>query len=246
VEEASIRRRFGWEEAYVINDLVATALAIPVLAQREVVLLKSGKKRTGENIGLVAPGTGLGMALLVQTKSGYTPVASEGGHADFGPNNDWEARLWHHLRKRFGHVSTERVLSGPGLNNLYMWLRDSGAYREPAWLKSTCSKIEPAQAITNAAVNRRTPLAVASLEMFVSILGAAAGNLALTGMTTGGIYLGGGIPPKILPFLKSPFFMEAFMGKGRFRPLLEKIPVHLILNDKAALMGAAVYAFCSD
>jgi len=239
VREASIEKRFKWGSVRLINDLAATALAIPLLTNHETLSLNRGKKAGQGNIGLVAPGTGLGMAFLMKTDHGYIPLASEGGHADFSPNNEREVALWRHLRSRFGHVSAERVLSGPGLVHIYTWLRDSGAYREPLWLKKKKGHKDPARTITEAASARRTPLAVAALKMFVSILGSVAGNLALIGMTTGGMFLGGGIPPKILPHLEPSAFMAAFLDKGRFRPFLERMPVKIILNDRAALLGAA-------
>jgi glucokinase len=145
-------------------------------------------------------------------------------------------------------VSVERILSGPGLFNIYSWLKDSGKYREPKWLAEKIIEMEPAKVITEAALNGMQPLCEKSLDVFVSILGSAAGNLTLTGMTTGGVYIGGGIPPKILPKLKGDIFMSSFINKGRFRALLESIPVYVILNDKAAMLGAAVAAFeaCQD
>jgi len=140
-------------------------------------------------------------------------------------------------------VSVERLLSGPGLVNIYSWLKDSGRFPEPAYLATMIKEMDPARAITQAAMERNNPLCVKTLNIFVSIFGAVSGNLALTGMTTGGVYLGGGIPPKILPQLKEGIFMKSFTEKGRFKGLLKKIPVRVILNDKAALLGAASCAF---
>jgi glucokinase len=137
----------------------------------------------------------------------------------------------------------ERVLSGQGLYNIYSWLKGTGIYREPVWLRKNFEENDPARVITEAAIEGKHPLCVESLKVFVSILGAVAGNLALTGLTTGGVFLGGGIPPKILPKLRDGIFMKAFTNKGRFKHLLEKIPVRIILNDRAALWGAAYNAF---
>ncbi len=242
VSGSKIKRLFGWDSVSLLNDLVATALAIPLLTPGETFSLTGGKKKSGANIGLVAPGTGLGMALLVGNEKGYIPVPSEGGHADFGPNSLEDISLWKYLRKRFGHVSAERVLSGPGLFNIYNWLKDSGRYREPLWLNQRQTEIGPARAISEEALKRGTPIARAALKTFVANLGSVAGNFALTGMTTGGIYLGGGIPPKIIPMLDGPLFAKAFVNKGRYRSFLESIPVKVILNDKAALIGAAFHA----
>ena len=243
VSEARIKKRFKWEHVRLINDLMATAHAIPLLHRNEVLALNRIKTRKGQNIGLIAPGTGLGESLLVFQNGQYIPISSEGGHADFSPNSEAEIKLWRYVHKRFGHVSIERVLSGPGLLNIYSWMKDSGQYKEPVWLVRKIKEMEPARVITEAAMNEKNPLCIAALNMFVSVLGAVSGNLALTGMTTGGVYLGGGIPPKVLPVLKKGIFMKAFTDKGRFRNYLEKIPVKVILNDKAALLGAAFRAF---
>ncbi|MEE9527843.1 MAG: glucokinase [Syntrophobacteria bacterium] len=243
VSEVKIKKRFKWSQVGLINDLTATAYAIPFLNSRELFFLNKAKARKKQNLALVAPGTGLGEALLIFGEGQYIPVASEGGHADFSPNNEAEVELWRYLSQRFGHVSTERVLSGPGLVNIYSWLRDSKRFSEPAWLARSMEETDPARAIAEAALTDKHPLCVESLNMFVSILGSVAGNLALTAMTTGGVYLGGGIPPKILPKLEEPIFMKAFTNKGRFKEFLERIPVRVILNDKAALLGAAHCAF---
>jgi glucokinase len=239
VSETKLRRQFGWSRVRLINDLAATAQAIPLLRGKEVLPLNKAKAEKRGNVGLVAPGTGLGMALLVWNDRGFIPVSSEGGHMDFGPNNQAEVYLYQYLRQRFGHVSVERVLSGPGLYHIYSWLKESGPYKEPVWLKEKMGKGDRSSVITRAALGKKTPLAVAALKMFVGIFGAVAGNLALTWMTTGGMYLGGGIPPKILAPLMDHGFLKAFENKGRFREFLHKIPVRVVLNNKAALLGAA-------
>ena len=244
IHEIRIKRRFGFKYVRLMNDLTATAHIIPYLTRKELLVLNKAKAGGGRNIALIAPGTGLGEALIVFNKKGeYIPVPSEGGHVDFPSNNETEVGLWRYLRRRYGRVSIERILSGPGLFNIYSWLKDSGSYREPKWLAEKIREMEPAKAITESALNRRQPLCEKSLDIFVSILGSAAGNLALIGMTTGGVYLGGGIPPKILPKLKEDIFMSSFTNKGRFRGLMEKIPVYVILNERAALLGAAAAAF---
>ena len=239
VSEARLARRFGFPHVRLINDLAAMARAIPLLKGRELVSLNRARGEKGGNLALLAPGTGLGEALLVFHEGRYHPLSSEGGHVDFAPSNEAEVDLWRYLKRRLGHVSVERVISGPGLVHIYSWLRDSGRYREPGWLKTRMTQAEPARVITETALKKGHSLCVETLNVFVSILGATAGNLALTGMTTGGVYLGGGIPPKILPALKKASFMRAFTGKGRFAGLMKRIPVRVILNDKAALMGAA-------
>jgi glucokinase len=184
------------------------------------------------------------MALLFSHDGRVYPLASEGGHADLAPVNAEQADLWSYLHERFGHVSCERVLCGAGLVNIYEWLRDSGRYREPAALaRSLREADDPPRIVSERGLAGKSPLCRKALEHFVSIFGSIAGNLALTGMAIGGVYLGGGIPPKILPALRKGHFMDAFTRKGRMRSLLESIPVRVILNDKAALLGAAGCAF---
>jgi glucokinase len=214
-----------------------------LLTKGELFPLNQQKRTKGENLGLIAPGTGLGMALLVWGGGHYMPVPSEGGHSDFAPNNDVEVALWQYLHQRLGHVSAERVLSGPGLFIIYCWLKYTGQSAEPTWLAQRMNQDDPAKVISEAALVEKEPLCVKTLDLFVSILGAAAGNLALTGFTKGGIYLGGGICRKILPKLQEDMFMHAFTNKGRLTGLLQEMPVHVILNDKAALLGAAHGAF---
>ena len=237
-----IGRRFGWPHVGLLNDLAATALAVPYLTGRELTALNGARPRKTQPIGLVAPGTGLGESLLLFMNGRYVPVASEGGHADFAPNSPVEVKLWDYLRRRFGHVSCERVLSGPGLVNLYAFLKDEGQYGEPAWLRKAMTSFDPPGVVTENALSGKSSLCGAALDLFVSILGAVAGNLALTGMTSGGLYLGGGIPRRILPALRGESFMRSFTDKGRYRGFLEKVPVRVILNEQAALLGAAVKA----
>lgn len=239
VSEREIQKRFGWKRVHLVNDLTATALSLPLLRGKELFSLNRIRVKKGRNMALVAPGTGLGHALLIYRKGGYMPVPSEGGHVEFAPVNGEQIRLLRYLQARYGHVSNERVVSGPGLVRIYNWLKDSGTYPEPAWLREAMAAEDPAKVVAENALAGKHPLCTAALQMFVSVLGAVAGNLALTGLATGGVYLGGGIPPKILPTLRSPLFFEGFTGKGRFRELLERTAVRVILNERAALLGAA-------
>lgn len=243
VSEKRLMKGFGWEKVRLLNDLTATALFIPLLKDRELAVLNRGEQQKGGNLALVAPGTGLGQGLVVFHEGKALPSSSEGGHADFAPTNEPEVMLWRRLREKFGHVSVERIVSGPGIVELYTWLRDSGRFREPAWLKERLDREDPAKVITECALEQRHGLCVKTLDHFVRIFGAAAGNAALTGLATGGVYLGGGIPPKILSALKTGLFMRAFADKGRFGDLLRKIPVKVILNERAAMLGAAERAF---
>jgi len=239
VSEQDIKARFGWEKVRLINDLTATANAVQLLQDDEIVELNPTAENVSGNLGIVAPGTGLGVALIVAVENKLYPVPSEGGHADFAPTDDQQVDLWTYLRSRFGHVSVERVISGPGIADIYYWLRDRLEYHEPAWLADRLKAEDPPMVISEAALDKKEPLCIKTLGLFASILGAYAGNLALTGMTTGGMYLGGGIAPKILPTLQDGGFMKAFTGKGRFKEILSRMPVRIILNDKAALLGAA-------
>ena len=239
VSEDRIKKQFPFQYVRIINDLTATAIAVPLLSTDELFHLNQATIAKGCHLGLIAPGTGLGIAMLMNHVGRYVPIASEGGHIDFAPNSEPEAELWQYLYRRYGHVSIERVVSGSGLVNIYEWFKDSGRIDEAEWLNHKLIESDPAMAIADAALSNRDPGCVEALNLFVSIFGAIAGNLALFGLTTGGVFLGGGISPKILPKLKEDIFMKAFIKKGRFRGLLEKIPVKVILNDKAALMGAA-------
>ncbi len=242
ISEDRIKKQFNFHHVKLVNDLTATAMAIPLLNKDEFFPLNQADSIKDQNLALIAPGTGLGIAMLIYQNDRYFPIPSEGGHADFAPNSETEMELWRYLHQHYGHVSIERVVSGSGLVNIYNWLKDSGRLNEPDWLRQKLKETDPAKTITEAALASKDPGCVEALNMFVSIFGNLAGNFALTCMATGGVYLGGGIPPKILSKFKEDIFMEAFTNKGRFRGLLEKIPVKVILNDKAALIGAAYYA----
>jgi len=243
VSEKGLKQNFGWDKVRLINDLTATALSLPFLNRRESAALNQGRPQKAGSLALVAPGTGLGQALVVFHRGKPVPVSSEGGHADFAPTGEDQVRLWRFLQKKYGHVSVERIISGPGLVDLYAWVKASRRIREPGWLKARFQVGDPAKVITECALEKQHPCCVETLDHFVRILGAMAGNLALTGLATGGVYLCGGIPPKILPALKGGTFMEAFAEKGRFENLLKRIPVRVILNEQAAMVGAAACAF---
>ena len=243
ISENAVQDRFGWKKVRLINDLTAVGYGVPLLTGEEIQELNAGEPRQKGNLGLVAPGTGLGMSLLVWCGEGYMPLASEGGHVDFGPNGPEDISLWEYLRKKFGHVSPERIVSGPGLVNVYEWLKSTGRYGEPEWLQKEVEKGDPARIISETAIARKAPICEAALDRFMRVFGAVAGNLALIGMTRGGMYLGGGIPAKILPKFEEEIFMRSFTAKGRFEELMTRIPVYIILNHQIGLMGAAERAF---
>jgi glucokinase len=210
----------------------------------ELSLLSAGAKpkRKG-NVAVIAAGTGLGEAMLFWDGSQYCPVASEGGHADFAPRTDQEIELLRYLRTQYGgHVSYERVLSGPGFFNLYAFLRDSGYAPEPDWLKERLRSGDPSATITQVGLAGDDPLCSATLDLFAAIYGAEAGNLALKCLAVGGVYVGGGIAPKILDKLKDGAFFRAFTDKGRFSSLMKSIEVSVALNPRAPLIGAAHFA----
>ena len=242
VSEKQLQKRFGWSKVRLINDLEATARAVPFLNHHEVKALNDARVRRNRNIGLVAPGTGLGQSLLAFSEGRYRPVASEGGHTGFAPSDESELDLWQYLHARFGYVSQERVLSGRGLVNIYDWLLSRGTFAESSVIREAIQESDPARVIAENAIKSNDPLCKAALLRFCRIFGSVAGNLALTGVTTGGIFLGGGIPPKILPMLEEGHFMAAFNAKGRFEEFMKKIAVRVILNDKASLLGAAYCA----
>jgi len=246
LDERQLQEALNLSSVRLLNDLDAIAHAVPLLEPADLHTLNQGQPTPGGTIAVVAPGTGLGEAFLTWDGSRYRTHASEGGHADFAPTNRFEIELLRYLQERLGfeHVSYERVCSGRGLPNIYAYLKDSGTACEPAWLAERLAAAhDPTPLIVNAALDGERPceLCVATLDTFVSILGAEAGNLALKVMATGGVYLGGGIPPRILPALEQGRFMEAFRRKGRFSDLLARVPVHVILNPKVALLGAACH-----
>lgn len=246
MDEGGLRDAFGWRAVRLLNDLEAVAYAVPILERDDLHTLNPGAVMRGGNIAVIAPGTGLGEAFLTWEVSRYRAHASEGGHASFAPANDQELGLLVYLRERkgHGHVSFERVCSGMGVPNLYDYLRDSGYAPEPAWLAEQLAEaVDPTPVIFNAAKDADSPseLCAATVRMFVSILGAEAGNLALKVLATGGVYIGGGIPPRIVPQLESPQFLHAFTHKGRFHEFLSGLQVNVILNPRTALLGAAAY-----
>jgi glucokinase len=239
IESKRLADELKIKKAVLINDLEANAWGIPALDPKDVVALNQVKGNPVGNQAVIAAGTGLGEAGMYWDGVQHYVFASEGGHGDFAPRNELEIDLLLYLRARFGHVSYERIVSGPGLVNVFHFLRDTGRGTEPKWLSDEMSHSDPAAAISRAAIAGKCPLCEQALDLFVSIYGAEAGNLALKIMSTGGVYLGGGIAPKIVPKLSGPLFMQAFVCKGRMQPLLEAMPVKVITNDKTALLGAA-------
>ncbi len=244
VEEDTLARELRMRSVYLLNDLEAIAWAVPSLGPNDLETLNEGKAEKGGAIAVIAPGTGLGEAFLSWDGERYHAHASEGGHADFAPTDSTQIQLLQCLLQRFEHISVELVCSGSGLPHIYQCLRDTGYAREsPELAKRLATEPDPTPVILDGAFHTDPPcgLCVATLETFVSILGAEAGNLALKVLATGGVYLAGGMPLHILPALSNGRFLEAFRRKGRLADLLAQMPVHVVLY-RAALMGAASYA----
>lgn len=242
VDSKILARQLGLRHVGLINDLEASAYGIEVLQAKDFVILNRGVRNARGNIAIISAGTGLGEAGMYWDGETHRPFATEGGHADFAPRNHLEMELLEHSWKQYQRVSYERLISGPGLVNLYHFLRDSGRGEESAEAAELMRRGDPAPVISRRALEGTDPLCLQTLELFVSLYGAEAGNLALKVMARGGVYLGGGIAPKIISKLKEPEFMNAFTAKGRMMPLLQDMPVRVIMNQKTALLGAARHA----
>jgi len=249
IEQSSMARRLGCPVA-LVNDLESTAHGIPFLRPEEVVTLNAGAEVPRASRAILAAGTGLGEGYMVfdAKQDRYEPRASEGGHSDFAARTPEEIELQAKLTGKFGHVSVERVVSGMGIVEILEYLASTGRHRAPRELRDALSgrgpqgQVDAAAVIGRAAIERSHPICIETMRMFVSAYGAEAGNLALKVMALGGVYIGGGIAPKILPLMTAGLFMESFIDKGRFRALMLRMPVRLILNEHASLLGAAAVA----
>jgi glucokinase len=240
IEQKQLAKKIHLPATLLINDLEATAWGIGALSASDLVALNSISEPAVGNQAVVAPGTGLGEAGLFWDGQRHHVFACEGGHADFAPQGDLQIDLLRYLKTRFGHVSYERILSGPGLVNVYEFLTETGCGKESLEVAAAITKKnDAAAAISQAAFDDSSSRAAKALEIWISVFGAEASNLALKTMATGGIFLAGGISPKILAKLTGPLFLHAFQDKGRLRPLLEAIPVQVVTNEKAGLLGAA-------
>lgn len=242
IDADALKRKWGLGSCALLNDLEATACGLPALGSGDFLTLHDGAQNADGNQAVIAAGTGLGEAGLFWDGQRYHPFATEGGHASFSPKDDLEIALLRHLQQRHTHVSWERIVSGPGLVCLHDFLCLYRRAPLPEWLLHQMQQGDAAAAIANAALSESDELCAEALDWFVRLYGAEAGNLALKVMSRGGLYLGGGIAPKILPRLQSGAFLDAFFSKGRMRPLLETMPVNVILNDRVALYGPALHA----
>jgi len=244
IEQSRLAQQTQIPATLLINDLEATAWGIGALAETDLVRLSqvalSGPSESAAgNQAVIAAGTGLGQAGLFWDGNHHHVFACEGGHTDFAAQGELQIELLRFLQARFGHVSYERILSGPGLVNVYEFFRDDRHEPESPALANAVKSTDAAAAISKAAMDGTDPLAEKALDLWISVYGAEAGNLGLKTMATGGVFLGGGIAPKILPKLQQPRFMQAFLEKGRLKPLMEAMPVYVVTNEKAGLLGAA-------
>jgi glucokinase len=243
LDSRELARDLKIDYVFLINDLQANGYGIAELGADQIYTLSEGDSGQVGNRGLISAGTGLGEAFLVWDGRNYEPYPSEGGHSDFAPRNEEEIDLLRFLRQKYnGRISFERVVSGQGLTNIYEFLRDGRGLEEPVWLAERMRQEDPNAVITESALKAKSQLCEKTLDMFVSAYGAEAGNLALKVLSVGGLYVGGGIAPRILEKLKDGTFLKAFTDKGRLSQLLVNIPVRVILESRTALIGAAAYA----
>jgi glucokinase len=249
LEENHLKKALNIPTVHLLNDLNAIAHGVPYLGPDDLDTLNAGHPVQGGALAVVAPGTGLGEAFLTWDGTRYHPHTSEGGHADFAPADELQLELLRYLQLRYSHVSFERVCSGKGLPNIYAFLKESGRVSEPGWLADMVAKAkDPTPIIVDNALDKEhaSEICTTTMELFVSILGAEVGNMTLKVLATGGTFIGGGIPPRILPFLSEGRFMQAFLRKGRLSDVLIPVPVHVIRNPKIALLGAARHGFEID
>src|SRR5262245_63020067 len=222
-----------------INDPEAAGYGLLPLAPEQFLTLQAGAPKPGANMALIAAGTGLGQALLIAEGQDYRVIASEGGHADFAPHDEVDVDLLRFLRAEFGHVSWERVVSGPGLHNIYRFLQMRAGHAAPEWLRERLQRADPSAVVGEVGLEGRDPVCVDALDRFGTLYGATAGNLGLAYLALAGVVLAGGIAPKIRSKLEEGRFMQAFLGKGRLDALLSQIPVRVVLDERAPLWGAA-------
>lgn len=244
IDAKELKSSLSIPRVLLLNDLEAGAYAIDRLPASAFCTLQAGERQQG-NRALISPGTGLGEAGLYWDGKAHQPFATEGGHSDFAPIDELQLRLARYLIARFQHASYERVLSGPGIYHLFEFLRDAEGYKvEPKISEEMQQGSDPAHVISHAGLAQDSPICQMTLDLFCTLLGQEAGNLALKFLAQGGIYLGGGIPPKLLPLLQQRTFLMSFTSKGRFTELLRTFPIQIVLEDRASLIGAAAYAQC--
>ncbi len=240
IDAQQIATEFSIPHIALLNDLEANAYGIPQLHEDEIFILNEGHAETG-NRALISAGTGLGEAGIIWDGTRHIPFACEGGHADFAPRDELEMELLRYLKEKYDHTSYERVISGPGIYNIYRFLADMRLEEEDPEIRRTFTVKDPPHVITELALEESDPLAERAVNWFLSLYGAEAGNTALKFLSINGLYLGGGLAPLLLPLLEKSNFMASFINKGRFSTLLQNIPVRVILNSECTLMGAGSY-----
>ena len=246
VDEASLRKKLQIPEIELINDLKAVAGAIPHLKKEDLYTINKGVERVNETLAVIAPGTGLGEAFLIWDGARYKPCISEGAHVNFGPRTDLEISLLKHMKKRQDHVTYESICSGLGIPSIYEFLMTNNIEDEDSAISNELGAAEDlTRAIIDMAGQKEGSggIVVKVLKLFTSILGAEAGNLVLKTMATGGIYLAGGIPPRIIPYLDSRVFLDSFFDKGVMTEMMPNVPVHINTNPDTAIIGAAAHLF---
>ncbi|HEV2714166.1 MAG TPA: glucokinase [Terriglobales bacterium] len=242
IDSRELAQQLKLDSIGLLNDLEAYAYGIDALESNDFITLSEGSEDAEGNRAVISARTGLGMAGLFWDGFRHHPFACEGGHTDFAPRNDLEMELLAYLQKKYGHISCERILSGPGIKNIYDFLRDAKKADEPKWLKEQMSAAQdPPALISQLALESKSAICEQTLSMFVSIYGAETGNCALNFMSTGGVFIGGSIAAKIVPKMRDPIFMQSFLDKGRMEPLLREMPVKIVLNDDSGIIGGARY-----
>jgi glucokinase len=242
INARALAAEIGIPRTAIINDFAAVGYGIELLEPADLATLQGGTREPKGPIALIGAGTGLGQGFLIWQGDHYRVLPSEGGHSDFAPSGEVQAGLLRTLREQFGRVSWERLLSGPGIANIYQYLRASGVAPEQAAVRAELDSEDDGKVIVTHALDRNDALSMRALELFWEILGAQAGNLALTVVATGGVYIAGGIAPRVVERLDSSPLLTAFRDKGRLSPLLARIPVHVIMNPSVGVLGAAAVA----
>ncbi len=241
MDAAEIKSSIGAQEVSLLNDLEVTAYGLAALKKEDIITLHNGNPDTKGNMAIIAPGTGLGEAGLYWDGKNYFPFPTEGGHCDFSPRTDFDIDIFHFLQKKYGIVSWEKLVAGPGIHDIYLFVRSLRNKKEPQWLTEELAKDDPSAVISKAAVDNKDEICVEAMEHFVRYLARESSNLVLKMKATGGLFLGGGIPPKIAPLLQKEIFLTNYFDCDRMEDLLKNAPLHIITQDKTALLGAAYY-----
>lgn len=241
IDAEEIKKTIGAKEVSLLNDLEVTAYGLAALKKEDIISLHDGNPGTKGNMAIIAPGTGLGEAGLYWDGKYYYPFPTEGGHCDFSPRTDFDIDLFHFLQKKYGIVSWEKLVAGPGIHDIYLFVRALRKKEEPQWLTDELSKEDPSAVISKAGVDNKDQICVEAMEHFVRYLARESSNLVLKMKATGGLFLGGGIPPKIIPLLQKEIFLKNYFDCDRMEDLLQNVPIKIITNDKTALLGAAYY-----